>query len=182
MNNESIRISKIDTLEDLKKLLKMIIIRYGEILSIEIIKKDSTYTKYWSLEEIYRSLDNISYKNINKVRLSILSKSGNSIGLDIYKNEQKMVIKQFESFNNEIFEKDENESNIKLYEQFIMDGKYSYYKVDNKYLVRYNPNEGSYDILNNNNWINDNSIIIWFYDSEHEIELLKKNNERMVKF
>ena len=167
MVNEVKKINKIDTLSDLFAIKKYCEEKYGKIITIYLIKNDENYDAYSTFDEILEKYNDEKYSEIKNVRFSIVSNLGHGIGVEIDKKNKLLSAK--EHVRGTVVSKPADEVIDDI--TSIVDVKDSlYYQFDNGIMVAFDKNNNIYYRFDNavNGWVRDNSIIRWFYDSEHD--------------
>ncbi len=172
MINEKISLKKIENLNDLRLIVDFCTKKYGNIISIEMISYNNLYNKFWSIDELFKSYNNDQLLSIICIRLSIISNDGKALGIDIDKKNNLLYVKEY---SKEMNSQKNILTNLKNDYDISYDPNYTYYKFDNGVIVKYDNDESTYYKLDENNvWVNDNSVIRWFGDSEHTYEIYNK--------
>ena len=173
---EKTKINNIATVKQFNDFLEQCNRLYGGIVAIQLIYDDWTYDQYWSIEDFNKAFDNKKYDKISKIRISIPYNEKNVACLVIDNHLKEMSIYTEEDFkkNKQKSEPEKIEYDYSIDDDFKFEDCYDYYKVDDKFIVRYN--EGRYEFYGNGKWIEKSSLVNYFDGVNHDAELLKKKS------
>jgi hypothetical protein len=174
------KINQINKIQELVKIEKFINENYGNILKIRIYYPNNYYLQFNSINEMINKFSNDDLKQVDNIHMSVASVKDEVYSIEINLIEQILEVKKNEIETKEkiIWKKLTEEEENKL-----LDGdNCDYYKFSDGPYVKYDYNDNLFYVTDEDyNWIESSNIIAWFYDSEHEYEVIKKKKGNTKK-
>lgn len=175
--NREFNIEGINNINELISLCDKLSSEYGSIISLRVFDKKGYYKEVNDIGDIGKDISKNDIINSSKITMSIYNSKGEIYSVTIDTPEKKCTIIQIVL--------DESKAIVETIEtlspereaELISDQNYDYYKFDNGTYVRYShENNLYYKTTKNYEWVQDNSVLSWFMDSEHNYDTLKKNS------
>lgn len=168
------KINRITNGQELEDLCKSIEGKYGKVIMFRLYNRDNFYEEYTSIEEMIEKNNDLS--NIVKLTSSI-GTTDKVISIEADFNNCLLNVKEINFSKTPVVQlQNDKELSQEELNELMSEENCDYYKFDNGIYVKYSWDTGLYYRSDSeNNWVKDNWIISWFNDSEHNYEVIKKN-------